>query len=171
MKMNILTLDVRADFRSGLHPREKIQTALTQLGVEEALRLVVPFEPVPLLHWAVGQGLTYQAGQTAEGDWDVLFARGQAIQNNSNVTAEIETVQRQNSASTEIIDLDARGLEPPQPLMRILEAVTRLPNGARLHAHTDRRPIHLYSPLQERGFIGETEEQLDGSFITHIQHA
>ena len=65
--------------------------------------------------------------------------------------------------------VDARGLEPPEPLVRILEAVSSLPREAQLHARTDRRPMHLYAQLEQRGFTGESEEQTDGSFITHIR--
>ena len=67
------------------------------------------------------------------------------------------------------VEVDARGLEPPQPLVVILEAVARLPAGAKLRAQTDRRPLHLYPLLEQRGFVAETEEQHDGSFITDIQ--
>jgi uncharacterized protein (DUF2249 family) len=68
-----------------------------------------------------------------------------------------------------VIELDARGLEPPQPLVRILEALSSLPDHAGLRAHTDRRPMHLYAQLEERGFTGDSVEQPDGSFITHIR--
>jgi len=69
------------------------------------------------------------------------------------------------------VTLDARGLEPPQPMVVILEALERLPAGAGLRARTDRRPLHLYALLEERGFTSETEEQHDGSFITTIRRA
>ena len=65
--------------------------------------------------------------------------------------------------------LDTRGLEPPEPLVRILEALSHLPEGAELRARTDRRPLHLYTHLEERGFAAETEEQEGGSFITTIR--
>lgn len=71
--------------------------------------------------------------------------------------------------SAKVIAVDARGLEPPQPLVQILEALATLPDGAELHAHTDRRPMHLYSFLEERGFTGASEEQPNGSFITVIR--
>ncbi len=67
--------------------------------------------------------------------------------------------------------VDARGLEPPQPLVVILEALERLPVGAEMRACTDRRPMHLYALLKQRGFTGTTEEQHDGSFITTIRRA
>ena len=69
------------------------------------------------------------------------------------------------------VNVDARGLEPPQPLVVILEALGSLPESAELHAHTDRRPLHLYPLLEQRGFVGATEEQHDGSFITTIRRA
>ena len=69
----------------------------------------------------------------------------------------------------EFVEVDARGLEPPQPLVKILEALTGLSEGAELHARTDRRPIHLYAQLEERGFTAETMEQSDGSFLTHVR--
>ena len=72
------------------------------------------------------------------------------------------------SFSSAEVEVDARGLEPPQPLVKILEAVAMLPEAARLRARTDRRPMHLYARLEELGFVGETKEESDGSFITHI---
>lgn len=70
-----------------------------------------------------------------------------------------------------ILDVDARGLEPPQPLVAILEALARLPHGTTLRAHTDRRPLLLFPHLENRGFTGQTEDQSDGSFITTIRRA
>src|SRR5690348_15422247 len=61
MSTKTSTLDVRADFQSGQHPREKIQTALMAIGAGETLRLLVPFEPVPLFFWAASQGFSYQS--------------------------------------------------------------------------------------------------------------
>jgi TusA-related sulfurtransferase len=71
--------------------------------------------------------------------------------------------------SSPTIELDARGLEPPQPLMKILEAVATLPEGATLRAHTRWRPALLYAQLEQRGFTGESEEQADGSYLTLIR--
>ena len=69
----------------------------------------------------------------------------------------------------EIMEVDARGLEPPQPLVKILETLAELPDGGQLRACTDRRPMHLYAQLEERGFSGQTQEQPDGSFLTHVR--
>ena len=67
-----------------------------------------------------------------------------------------------------VIELDLRGCEPPQPLMKALEAVASLPVNATLCIHTRWRPALLYAELEKRGFIGESEDQSDGSCITLI---
>jgi hypothetical protein len=69
----------------------------------------------------------------------------------------------------QILEIDARGLEPPQPLIKILEAVASLPPDAIILARTRWRPALLYTQLDERGFSGESQEQPDGSYITHIR--
>lgn len=73
--------------------------------------------------------------------------------------------------SPSVIELDLRGLEPPQPLLQALEAVASLPADAALRIHTRWRPALLYAELEKRGFIGESEEQTDGSCLTHIRRA
>jgi uncharacterized protein (DUF2249 family) len=69
------------------------------------------------------------------------------------------------------LTVDARGLEPPQPLIVILEALAQVTEGVELLARTDRRPMHLYAQLENRGFTGTTEEYPDGSFVTTIRRA
>jgi uncharacterized protein (DUF2249 family) len=172
MQSKIITLDARAAFRSGEHPCDEIQNALSRVSATEALRLLVPFEPIPLLEVARTKGLRHESKQTANGDWEVLFSRDAATINKaSEPTHSCGCGCSASGESIEIVDVDARGLEPPQPMVKILEALNQLPSNAGLNARTDRRPIHLYPILNARGFNGESEEQSDGSFITHIRRA
>lgn len=62
------------------------------------------------------------------------------------------------------VEVDNRGLEPPEPMVRILEALEKLGPDDILVAINDRRPFFLYPQLDERGFIHRTEEREDGSF-------
>lgn len=71
--------------------------------------------------------------------------------------------------NTTLIQLDLRELEPPQPLMKILETISTLPEGGVLAARTRWRPVLLYAPLAARGFVGESKEQDDGSYLTLIR--
>ena len=75
------------------------------------------------------------------------------------------------AAAAPLCEVDARGLEPPGPMLRILEAMDALPAGGVLRARTDRRPLHLIAELERRGVGHEGEEQADGSWITTLRHA
>ena len=66
-------------------------------------------------------------------------------------------------------EVDARGLEPPEPMLRILSAVEGLAAGGVLRARTDRRPLHLLSELEARGVSHECQEQADGSWIITLR--
>ena len=119
------------------------------------------------------QGYAHQSKPTPEGDFEVLFTRGAADAAKPETPLPLRRRPQgppsRACTGTPVIEVDARGLEPPQPLVKILEALATLPEGARLRARTDRRPMHLYAQLEERGFVGESEEQPDGSFITHVR--
>lgn len=65
-------------------------------------------------------------------------------------------------------ELDLRGLEPPEPMVRILSAFEQLGSGARIRAITERKPVLLYPELQVRGARFESEQRGDGSWATSI---
>jgi uncharacterized protein (DUF2249 family) len=170
-----VTLDVREDIRNGREPFGKIMQTVAGLKDDEQLRLIAPFEPAPLYAVLAQRGYAHQSKPTPEGDFEVLFTLGSA-DSASPATAAASSQSPSGSpsracAGIPVIEVDARGLEPPQPLVKILEALAALPAGARLRARTDRRPMHLYAQLEERGFVGESEEQPDGSFITHVRRS
>jgi uncharacterized protein (DUF2249 family) len=158
----MVTLDVREDIRNGREPFSKIMNAAAELRTGDQLLLIAPFEPVPLFRVLEKQGFQHSAQPADSGDWEVLFTR-QAEKADADTPLPLAP-----PCSASLVEVDARGLEPPQPMVRVLEALAVLPTGAKLRAHTDRRPVHLYPHLEERGFTGETEEQADGSFITSI---
>lgn len=72
------------------------------------------------------------------------------------------------TGATAAIDVDARGFEPPQPMIEILTALETLPEGAVLRGRTDRRPLLLHDLLIKRGCRFESNEEPDGSWLTLI---
>jgi hypothetical protein len=68
-----------------------------------------------------------------------------------------------------VVELDLRSCEPPEPLLKTLEAAAVLPVGNLLRIHTRWRPALLYAELEKRGFTSQSEDQSDGSCITHIR--
>lgn len=173
MSRKVVNLDVREDIRQGKEPFSRIMTAVAALGPNEDLRLVAPFEPVPLFGVLQARGFFHSTTPDENGDYTVLFTRDEASAGGANSGAaqlpSAKGAAGKTCGGPPVLDVDARGLEPPEPLVRILEAVATLPQGAALRARTDRCPMHLHAQLEERGFIGETDEQSDGSFITNIR--
>lgn len=170
MSSEIVTLDVRDDINRGQEPFSKIMNTVARLRPEEKLRLLAPFEPLPLFSLLAKQGYTHEAKQLESGDWEVLFTRGSGQKAEPRHAAPTAAGSGAGTAGpSSYIEVDARGLEPPQPMVKILEALTTLPARTGIRARTDRRPMHLYAHLEERGFVGETTEQTDGSFLTHIR--
>jgi uncharacterized protein (DUF2249 family) len=76
-----------------------------------------------------------------------------------------------SAAGAGVVEVDARGLEPPEPLIRILAALESLAAGATLHARTDREPCHLFGEATQRGFRHESRMQPDGSWLTVLKRA
>lgn len=64
----------------------------------------------------------------------------------------------------EVIHVENRGLEPPEPMVRILAIAQQLAPGQRMEALNERRPMLLYPKLEELGLAHETEELADGGY-------
>lgn len=149
-----LTLDVRPALRAGGEPFAQIMQAVASLKPSQALRLLATFEPVPLYAVLGRKGFAHRALRHAEGDWEVLFS--------PDAGASVEPLRKpQRSAPihagvgagwpepSEV--LDNRGLQPPEPMVRILATLETLAPGQVLEAWNDREPLHLYPELEARG--------------------
>jgi uncharacterized protein (DUF2249 family) len=175
MSQNVVTLDVREDLKRGREPFSKIMRTVAALGANEDLLLIAPFEPAPLYAVLGQQGFSHVSKTTPAGDWEVRFSRSESAGTSRGKEAPLSRKPATRAEAVDpaavVVEVDARGLEPPEPLVKILEALASLPAGARLRARTDRRPLHLYAQLEERGFVARSEEEKDGSFVTDINRA
>jgi uncharacterized protein (DUF2249 family) len=71
--------------------------------------------------------------------------------------------------SDEVIRLDNRGLEPPEPMIRILAVVQQLAPGQRLEARNERRPMLLYPKLEELGCSHQTVDLPEGGVLLTVR--
>ena len=67
--------------------------------------------------------------------------------------------------------LDARGMEPPEPMEKAMQVLAALQSGQHLRMLLHREPYPLYAILEHRGYRHETVLQLDGSYEILIQAA
>ena len=71
----IVTLDVRDEIARGHEPFGKIMNAVGELRDGQRLKLIAPFQPVPLFGILAADGFSHEVRETASGDWEVLFSR------------------------------------------------------------------------------------------------
>jgi len=174
-----VVLDVRANLARGEEPFALIMATVSRLAPDESLLLIAPFEPIPLYKALAKQGYAYHTERGPQGEWRVTFspdkdalARLDIPPMTQSVKALKASAQAQEPAGTrQIIELDNRGLEPPEPMMAILSHVPHLGPDDVLVAHNDHEPIFLYPRLDELGLIYEAAQQADGSFIVTIRRA
>ena len=143
-------LDVREDIRAGREPFARIMAAVKALGARDALVLRAPFEPAPLYKVLGGRGFAHWTECLGADDWRVWFYRGD--------TGPAVASGAGDAASA----LDVRGLEPPLPMVRVLERLDTLAPGGRLTVLHDRRPMLLYPQLEARGFSHASDEPAPG---------
>ena len=102
--------------------------------------------------------LYLQHRQTEEGTMYPAFARA------------LDTTQMHTTTAPAAPPLDLRGLEPPQPIVRIFEALEREP-ATPLRVVLPHEPYPLYNLLRERGFAWTGAARTDGGFELTIQRA
>jgi uncharacterized protein (DUF2249 family) len=157
-------LDVRADIARGEEPFARIMAAVKALRRGDALVLRVPFEPVPLYDVLGRRGLAHWTERHAADDWTVWFWHEEDAAPRAEARAAV-------AAPAGALTLDVRGLEPPQPMVLVLERLDTLARGETLEVLHDRRPIFLYPQLEARGFAHATDELRAGLVRIRIRHA
>jgi TusA-related sulfurtransferase len=79
------------------------------------------------------------------------------------------TLARTGEAMGNTIELDVRGLEAPEPLVRVLEALDSLPFADCLLLKIDCRPQPLYRVLERNGYTYEERPGSDALFDISIR--
>jgi uncharacterized protein (DUF2249 family) len=154
----IVHLDVRDDIKNGAEPFGRIMGAVKALGDDQVLVLRVPFEPFPLYQILGQRGFAHWTECRAADDWSAWFYRQAADAEPRGGAAPAPAGARDPRRTV----IDVRGLEPPQPMVVVLEEADRLGPGERLEVLHDRRPVFLYPQLDERGLEHQTDESEPG---------
>jgi uncharacterized protein (DUF2249 family) len=149
-------LDVRAAQRAGQEPLADIMRAVRALPPGGILALRNTFEPLPLYEVLGRRGFQAWARHLGADDWEIFFA--QVAPALAHTSAEAT-----NDPPARTITLDNRGLEPPQPMLRILAALDASGPHDTIVALTDRVPLLLFDELNERGLSYTGEQLPDGA--------
>ncbi len=157
------TLDVRPVLEKGGDPFSLIMKTTQTLGATEALHLVVGFEPTPLYVIMRSAGRLALTEEHA-GVFHVWFYK------DPNAPVEDATAAARVPLQPPI-DLDVRGMEPPAPMVTILEKLAALGAGAQLRVRHHREPVLLYDKLKLRGYAARVDRRVEGDYLIFIAPA
>jgi len=131
------------------------------------------FEPVPLYVVMKRQGFDHWTERLAADDWRVWFhpQEDAAAPSARPDVAELSDTANPDVPEGDVVILDVRDLEPPEPLMRTMAALEQLPAGATLLQINVRAPQFLLPLLEERGYTYHVREQEPGLVRVFIRHA
>jgi len=160
----VVEVDVREDLRAGREPFSKIMAAVAGLGPGDVLRLRATFEPAPLYAVLGKRGLVHETHNDGPADWSVYFWRPAAGEAPPAAASEAAVTTEPGT-----LRLDVRGLEPPEPMQRTLEALETLPAGCTLVQVNVRVPQFLLPILAERGYEWEVDESAAEYVLVRIR--
>lgn len=160
----IVDVDVREDLRAGREPFRRILDAARALPPEGVLRVRAIFEPAPLYAVFAKQGFSHATERIAEDDWRVWFHREASPRDAGRAPSAAI------AADEDVVIIDVRDLEPPEPMVRTLEALAALPRGKTLVQLNVRVPQFLLPKLEERGFTFEIRQQSPDLVRLFIRH-
>jgi len=159
-------LDVRPILAEGGEPFGAIMEAVAKLAPGQGLRLLAPFKPAPLFHVLGQRGFEPTAREIGGGDWEVTFRPTAEKQDPAGVEKDFATGPGGNVEAwpEPIAELDNRGLEPPEPMVRTLEGVETLSPGQTLAALLPREPLFLFEQLEARGCLWRGAFEPEGHY-------
>jgi uncharacterized protein (DUF2249 family) len=148
MTTEFVDVDVRPILRAGGEPFGAIMQALEELEPGQGMRLFATFKPIPLFGVMGSRGFSHEARELDDGEWEVLFRPERTSLTSPSVNPGSADAAAWPEPS---IDLDNRDLDPPEPMVRILEATEHLKAGEVLSALLLREPRFLFPELAKRG--------------------
>ena len=160
MTMAAYELDVRPILKAGDEPFSTIMGAVARLEPGQSLKLLAPFKPVPLFGVLAARGFEPHAREIGSGDWEVLFSPVRSVQDDQ----EAKDPPDRLDWPAPRVELDNRNLDPPEPMVRTLEAVETLAPGETVAALLPREPLFLLEALNARGHKWRGGFEADGSF-------
>jgi uncharacterized protein (DUF2249 family) len=161
---NIEELDVRPVIESGKDPFSIIMRKIKQLEAGKILKLINSFQPIPLINILSKQGFEHYVETTNENVVNTYFYKpGETKFTGSEEVKpaeDWETLLQQ--FENNLVTIDVRPLEMPQPMLTILDELERLPDGKALYVYHKRIPVFLLPELSERNFDYRIKEISDG---------
>lgn len=157
----IVDFDVRSIIDAGEDPLSAIVAKVKSIPKGGVLKIINSFEPTPLILLLKKQGFESFVDTIDDQLVETYFYKtGDETlnindkENNSEGWDELLKKYEGN-----LLNVDVRNLEMPQPMMTILESIEKLPEGSALFVYHKRIPVFLLPELRERKFDYRIKEE------------
>lgn len=163
---DMVLLDVRPSLAQGVDPFHLIMGEVAKLEEGQILHLVNGFEPKPLYNVLGSRGFEHYTEFT-DGVYNVYFFKAGTLSTGNGIATSVQPATGNGQRVTgnslaplpeKVVELDVRGMEPPEPMMAILEKVHEIEEDTVLLVHHHREPMMLYEKLEEIGWQAITEK-------------
>lgn len=186
-QLSRIELDVREELRHKRDPFAIIMNTVKELGKQDMLVLHATLKPVPLLGLMKLKGYVSATSRAGHEHWITTFVRkeyaaalegkqdespetdAEGHEDNHEGSASADSLTDETGESPRSIHLDNRGLEPPKPMIRTMDALEKARTGDTITIHNDRVPAFLLEEIKALGYPHEVEAQSDGSAIVTIR--
>jgi len=159
----IIPLDVRPILDSGKDPFLDIMVNIKKLNEDEVLLIINSFEPSPLYSVLGNKGFDHITKKDGDVFKIYFFKKSGKLTKETGTKPNDENSSEQSDFEN-VIEIDVRGLEPPEPMIKVLEALSNVDEKTLLLVHHHREPMMLYPKLEERGYTAVTHKVEENYF-------
>ncbi|NHZ84911.1 MAG: DUF2249 domain-containing protein [Planctomycetia bacterium] len=152
-----VTLDVRPTIQSGADPFSEIMAAVQKLDLDDTLQIINIFEPIPLINKLKNEGFDSWTERPEEGVVHTYFKK--QSDSSENVEISTETTTDTDSFQQKLASFDdkkrvinVRQLEMPEPMVKILMELEKLPDDHVLLVEHKKIPKFLLPELKNRNY-------------------
>ena len=147
-------IDARPIIAGGTDPFAEVTRMAATIDDGGVFIVDAPFDPAPLRRYLGNRGFASHGEKREDGHWRLFFRReGEGTGPMVGPTVG-PTVGK--GVGVRFVDgvahIDVRGLEPPQPLIAVIELIERPETGDEVVVVLDREPMFLLPELAERGW-------------------
>lgn len=150
----IIEFDVRPIINADDDPLSSIVKKVKSIPQNCALKIINSFEPAPLISLLKKQGFDCFVNKVDDETVETYFYKTSdthvSINEPDNNSEGWEEMIKKFEGKTEPVDV--RHLKMPQPMMTILAAIEKLPEGNALFVYHKRIPVFLLPELRDRKF-------------------
>lgn len=164
-KDNFIELDVRPMLSQGIDPLATIMKTLATLDKTQGLKIINTFIPSPLIQVLGKKGYSHKVEKISDSQYVTSFFPENSVEieiPHDSKASGADFMQKLAEFKSRYVELDVRHLEMPQPMTKILETLSSMPDDHILYVHHKRFPVFLVPELKELGYAMKHVEQEDG---------